>query len=308
MIDKLPSFFKNLFPCLLTHRSGVHKNLLNLLRPCAVEGYGIESFRKNIRENHHLTYRLKEEAYYEEMLVAKNSDQTRIYKVPDTFELFSSFNDKNGYNGYIPSASFLTKLYNNSVQERSPFMDRYMQSLDGVILKYDHSFKISEFIVVNGVKLYNAVLTISNEYNEILTQGFLNSKGHDEAKQLLKNLHKRYEIHNFRPVQLMYTDNCCGDRTLFENVFPSLQKDVERQDDSNVSNVTPDEQLQTMNVSDMGYEICYSKTAEDINYFCDEIMDELNKMDDPYTYIGLDCEWKTENNRKVGPVSVLQLA
>jgi hypothetical protein len=63
-------------------------------------------------------------------------------------------------------------------------MDRQMQRL-GAQVSLDVSFKLSKLISVDRAHPIAGVLTVMNEYDEIIHQALLHSKSHDEFRVIL---------------------------------------------------------------------------------------------------------------------------
>jgi hypothetical protein len=149
LISQLPAYFQAEFPAVLTHRSGMLKKLVHLMGPLFQHGLGPHRFHKIIRVLHKEKYDEMQLQYYTEIKHHKNNNTLSRYFKPthngsqnQNFKEFSSFDDKKQYNGCIPSANFISYVYSSYIRKLRKFMDQHTASLDGVVLKGDHSFKI----------------------------------------------------------------------------------------------------------------------------------------------------------------------
>jgi hypothetical protein len=147
IVKQLPAHVRADFPAVLTHRSGFSTQLVRLLRPQFQNATGPHRMHQILRINHTERFDTVQFQYYDavrdklrEQIKAKaligNTSPATSY--PE----FSTFDDKNGYNGYVPSANYLSHVYCSIIAELRPYMDQHTSLLDGVVLKGDHSFKV----------------------------------------------------------------------------------------------------------------------------------------------------------------------
>lgn len=96
---------------------------------------------------------------------------------PKSYPEFSKFEDKMNYNGYVPSANYISYVYSSLIAKIRPFMDQLMSFIDGTVLKGDHSFKIIDHLAkINGVLTFSCLYTVLNEHEEIRLQVLAQSK------------------------------------------------------------------------------------------------------------------------------------
>ena len=55
---------------------------------------------------------------------------------------FSPFRDRDGYAGFIPSAGYFKRFYDQLIESWSGDMQQHMAMLSARVLSVDHSFKV----------------------------------------------------------------------------------------------------------------------------------------------------------------------
>jgi hypothetical protein len=140
----LPLRVQSEFPALLTHRSGISRELGDLMRALMQNSVGPHKFQKIIRDLQMLNHNTKELHYLDAVLQMQKIATIRMIsnKHNCKFPRFSPFFNKQQYNGYIPSTSYLSLVYTSLIKNLRDLMEKQTMMLDGKILKGDHSFKI----------------------------------------------------------------------------------------------------------------------------------------------------------------------
>lgn len=147
IIRQLPPRVQADFPAVLTHRSGFSKQLVRLLRTQFQNAAGPHRMHQILRTNHTEKFDSIQFQYYD-ALKDKLDEQKMAKKLvgnvstATTYPEFSTFNDRNGYNGYVPSANYISYVYCSIIDELRPYMNHHTSLLDGIVLKGDHSFKV----------------------------------------------------------------------------------------------------------------------------------------------------------------------
>jgi hypothetical protein len=146
VIASLPTFVQSDFPAWLTHRSGLDITVVQLMRSCFNSSMGPSSFAELLRENHTRRYHHLCRHYYsilhKRMERQFNMGDISRHLFNHSFESFSTFSDSKGYNGYLPSANYLSHVYLEYAGNIREFLDRDIMKRDSSILKMDHSFKV----------------------------------------------------------------------------------------------------------------------------------------------------------------------
>ena len=76
-------------------------------------------------------------------------------------------------------------------------------SFTGRVLKTDHTFKVAKKVFMAGKRVYEAMVLVVNEYNQIIAHYFVYGKSHDELRPLLEALKMRYEKLGF-PLPILW--------------------------------------------------------------------------------------------------------
>jgi hypothetical protein len=97
------------FPAILSHRSGVDKGLLNLLRAVINRGVRPETFSDIITELHSLDYfgQMIDREYRSASGEAKEQEESSVTKG----SLFSNSSDRQKYNGAIPTGRYFQRMF-----------------------------------------------------------------------------------------------------------------------------------------------------------------------------------------------------
>lgn len=214
----------------LTYRSGISKALSRLMRPSFQHGIGPHRLSKILRVMHTEKYDILQLQYYAAVdYIVQNSPIINMF-TPDRgkqFDEFSKFKDKKLYNGYIPSAGYISFVYISNIENLRPMMDQVITMLDGIVLKGDHSFKIIDHMTkVNGVSTFSYLYTLLNEYEEIRLQVLSHSKSMENLSQPFLDMMSTYSNLGMKLPELFYTDNVIGDQGFLKDVILSLNKDV----------------------------------------------------------------------------------
>ncbi|KAG2206553.1 hypothetical protein INT47_008570 [Mucor saturninus] len=213
LIRQLPLHLQAEFPVVLSHRSGLSKMLFKLMRPLFQHGIGPHRMSKVLRVMHTEKYDELQLQYYTTLDHDAQSPSVLSMLQSRQYPEFSQFKDKMQYNGYVPSANYISYVYIFLIAKVRPFMDQLMSFVDGTVLKGDHSFKtIDHLAKINGVSTFSCLYTVLNEHEEIPPQ-FLQMM--DTYKKL-----------NMKEPEHFYRDNVIGDQGFLKQVMPSLTKDV----------------------------------------------------------------------------------
>jgi hypothetical protein len=78
---------------------------------------------------------------------------------------------------------------------------------------------------VDGVQVFMALLTVTNEKGEIRICNLVATKSHSQFELALQKMRKSLELYGHDQPSVFYTDNM-ADKEFLEKCFPSLQRDV----------------------------------------------------------------------------------
>lgn len=118
---------------------------------------------------------------------------------------FGNLNDPQGYQMYVPSSQYITDVFLAAAEKERPLMEAWMSTLGGLWLKIDHTFKVCKVVNdASGMRAYQAVLTVMNEYCQVLAQFCTQTKTFAEVEQQLKTL-----IENYKKLKEEVSKQCC---------------------------------------------------------------------------------------------------
>lgn len=140
-ISNLPYSISINWPFHLTHRSGVTREIVDLTRHLFPNGFGPSNFADLLRANHVRKHNEKESLLLWHRVQQKKADPFR----PCPPLQMSAFDDKEGYNGYLPSSAYLSNVFNEVMEDVLPNVEKLMSLTSLEVAKADHSFKVFSF-------------------------------------------------------------------------------------------------------------------------------------------------------------------
>ena len=274
------------FPAFLTHRSGIDKTLMTLIRAGMAHRVSANAWSKILRELCVHENDLRELQYLhavqKHMKRANNGDRSNSYM------LFSEFDDRNGYAGFSPSRWYITNVYMDYMQHIRPILDQCMSALTGYVIKWDHSFKLPKYLMkLDGVATFSGLFTLVNEYEQICYQAFVPTKSLSHIQAGLEAMVKSLKDHGLAQPVLGFTDNVASDIGTFLQCIPSLGENVKP---AEPENEFPDLPMLSL-PSDVSTVVC--STEAEIENACLSVLELVNtKNTDSKLCIGFDMEWE----------------
>ena len=196
-VPLLPYDYGLKFPAFLTHRAGLDNKLVDKLRPLYNKGVRSEAFSEILLEAHTKRHCLAEIMRENELRRARD----RVFNRPSgttaekereadalsaKWGTFSSFHDKTGYNGSVPTGQYIARVFEELMASIRPHLDREVKKRGGGMLFIDASYKVSKHLFqYNGKPMFRALITGTNEHGEIRVQFHVVTDGHDQIGQAL---------------------------------------------------------------------------------------------------------------------------
>ncbi|KAF9529747.1 hypothetical protein CPB83DRAFT_882672 [Crepidotus variabilis] len=298
----LPSHLASEFPAQLSHRSGISKTLFHWMRACFQNGMGAKQFADSLRVQHLQRYDELHAQYlnYLSSRLGVDTWRGRKYK---SFLAFENLTDE-GYHGYVPGSQWLRDMYDNFIEDHRQDFNQHMGMLSAEICAIDHSHKVTKHVAkVNGERIFNGLLTVTNEIGEIRSCNLVATKSHSQFELALVRLRESLDLYGLSPPKLFFTDNM-ADKAFLESSFPSLRQDiipVEKYNDLEPF-VLPSE-----------IQILVRNETSSINAALSTIVDRIPvDEDDPELVIGYDSEWNViisdDRTFERGEIAVVQIA
>ena len=210
----------NLFPCYITSKNAIDKKLMDSIIHNTVKGIGPSAMRETIVSLHELEWQKKENSWAMHIINDLSNpfrsepvSQNEIEKCP---EYFSS-----QLGGCVPSGKWLVEVFCTVLSKKRAYFDSecLKRAQSTKILAIDASYKVPKWMMKWGShKIYDALHSGTNEYNEVVMQRFSTSDNHSELGTNLKSLSSL----GLNP-HLAFSDDPIRDETLLKQYFPLLK-------------------------------------------------------------------------------------
>jgi hypothetical protein len=173
-MKRLPRQLSLTFPAMLTHKLGIDKMHIDLMRPLFDAGIKPNKYCDTVTELHHKEHdRLA-------LLHEHSTDGKYIGGISER-EMFSWFSDEQKYNGYVPSAKWFRRCYSKFMKSIREFQDNELKQREFDIGKIDVQFKSGKKVKpVNGQKVVNGTVTMMNQCGEIRSQWWITTDSQDQ--------------------------------------------------------------------------------------------------------------------------------
>ncbi|KAE9390707.1 hypothetical protein BT96DRAFT_1002033 [Gymnopus androsaceus JB14] len=220
-----PALVLNL-PAYFTHRSGIDKNVMALIRACIARGVSAKALSEILRELR-LSRHDTEELMYLHFIHTEKSKQERLNQSQWSYTPFPNYSDKLTYGGFSPSKDYINSVYIDFMENIRPILDQCMAAQSGYILKWDLSFKLPKYLMkLNGVMVFSALFTVVNEFEQVRFQAFVPTKALTHVRSSLEALVKSLKEHGHPQPVLGFTDNIASDEKTFLECIPSFGIDI----------------------------------------------------------------------------------
>ncbi|KAJ7448443.1 hypothetical protein B0H11DRAFT_1744154, partial [Mycena galericulata] len=285
IMEALPAHLRDEFPAYLSHRGAMSKPLFEMMRASFQYGLGSKQFSNSLLVLHRLHFDKLHVQYLDGVIAwAKAHPEKFQGSKPLAFTEFSSFDDPNGYSGFVPSSSWLRMMYNVYIEKHGAEMDQQAAMKSLRLGGIDHHYKTTKQIMkINGESVFAATLTLTNEFGEARVLAFVATSSHAEFESALNKVKENLDRYGLSQPEVIFTDNPAADKQFLERVFPSLTKDV-----------VPVEKYPEMEVfekpENVAFRVC--RDAPMIDNEIAKIMDDLNINDsEDKLVVGFDMEW-----------------
>ncbi|EKM75412.1 hypothetical protein AGABI1DRAFT_9421, partial [Agaricus bisporus var. burnettii JB137-S8] len=300
----LPAELAAEFPACLSYRSGISKQLFELMRATFQNGIGSSQFADLLRVQHLLAYDNLHLQYLNH-LISRQKGLDSWINPTKRFAPFLPFDDTSaeGRHGFTPSSAWLRDMYDSYIESHRNEFNQHMSMLTGEICAIDHSHKVTKQVArIEGEQVFTALLTVTNEKGEIRVCNFVATKSHSQFEDALARMRKSLSLYGHQQPLLFYTDNM-ADRNLLENSFPSLRKDV-----------TPLEKYAHLDPFELpgDFRVSTYDTTQSINTAISTILDDV-PVDEGEIVVGFDTEWNVMLTpqgrvRSSGTTAIIQVA
>lgn len=277
----------NIFPCILTNRNGIDKGLMDWIIHCAVKGIGPAAIADIMASLHELEWQKGENLWAKTVHTKLNQpaatqqpiNRHDIEKCPDYFSLRMG--------GCVPSETWMIEMFCKVVNRLRPYLDSecIKRAKSSRVLSIDASYKIIKWMMTHGQneRVYNALITASNEYNEIPMQCFATSDNHEEIGANLEAL----KAHGLNPY-LAFSDNPARDEPLLKRIFPNLNNSS---GDTVSSDDVPTDLIELTSEKSILYLHQYDKLLISLSKFRQDLENALENTVANEVRVAFDTEW-----------------
>ncbi|KAJ7689635.1 hypothetical protein B0H17DRAFT_983598 [Mycena rosella] len=221
VLDQLPPELASEFPAHLTWRSGLSTRAFGVVRSCFQHGMGSAEVSDLFRMQHLCRYDELRLQYlrtkYKQMLLGCQD-----------YEPCPAFQDRSagGFHGFTPSGQWLRDVYDSFIESKRDVFNQHTAMLSARICALDHSHKLAKHVFkVDGVPIFTALLTVTNEKGEIRVCVFVATKSHSQFEDALRRLADDLVVYGHNLPEVFYTDNMV-DKAMLEKIFLSLTEAV----------------------------------------------------------------------------------
>lgn len=310
-LTHMPYGYGDEFPAFLTHKSGLDKLIIKMMRPMMDKGYRANATSDLLLELHTDTYTQYQKRYEFDVMKAKRNPLTVHETHVDVNEMFSSFEDKERYSGQVPTAGYLLSVRKKHHESISSHLDRDVKKRDADRAAWDVSYKEAGCLMnYKGEPLYKGLVTMLNGIGEVRGQFHVVTDAQDQFDGALTAFKNTLNEYGLSPPTLFSTDNPFSDRRYFPKMLPSLQASQEKFNAMvNASNGNgDDDDMEVDQDAPIGLipypfqrdVVTIASTDTEMN----EAIDALRENIGPAKVVGFDTETKVELNERRMPTGI----
>ena len=154
-LASLPAWLRLAFPAVLSHNSGLSRNVVSMLRVSNQHKMGPNGFRSLLLETHTQRFSILQAQYLEAVFELVNSrqglgdpsaSQTTLHNhFLEHIPSFGDFGDPQGYAGFVPSEHYLTDMLNKSIERDEHDANQHTACLAPDQISIDDSHKVGYF-------------------------------------------------------------------------------------------------------------------------------------------------------------------
>ncbi|KAK6974250.1 hypothetical protein R3P38DRAFT_2812166 [Favolaschia claudopus] len=219
IISQLPAFVQAAFPAYISPRGAVSTFMMSQMVNTFSTRLGPSPFAEMCSELQYKDHAVQEFMY---LSAAKFYGQTGL-------KSFSSFDDRTGYAGSVPSVSYLKALFADYISAHRIYIERDTAARPLTIAKADHTFDFLKHMGgLKGERIFTAAYTVLNEFEEVCAHSLTLTKSLAFVEDMFKAIFEGLKKANHPPTQIIYTDSPQSEHTFHESINSSLTHNVER--------------------------------------------------------------------------------
>jgi hypothetical protein len=257
VVKQLPPEIQYQLPADLQRSTGLDKDLVSLLKRQVVKGQSFADFRAMISEcksekywrDHHEYVSAGIGVFTRYNQRSETAPGGMFLKTPSQIKKFGDFLY------IVPTVESLKKAYMSVSMESYQTKVRKIMSLTGKVLSGDHTFAVAKVPHAGHQRIFEAMYSVQNEYNQIIGYYMTMTKSLNEVNGDISAIAGRYD--KGEGPDLFFTDSCCKERQYLEQVFTTLQGSAAEYD-----------RLEPVSAKSRP-KIVYAKTVADVEGVCD---------------------------------------
>jgi hypothetical protein len=304
VLNQLPPWLAGCLDARLTHSGAVDKSLFNMLRPSVARGFSLHRLREFINE---VQQEVKDDAENMWLLQLHHSTASigsycKSSKAKPDLQ-FSLFDDREKYDGTVPSTKWLTSLYSRDIiQSHSRRIRVRARMFPLQIVSIDDSFKTPKHMAKrNGIPMFGTLRAVATNHGHLPMLQLQSTKSQLLTKHGLKEIEDGRKANNFPPTEVAYTDNPRTDKSMLEECLPSLKNDLVPPQCS--TSYSHDLEALTLPSDVVVHNLRLHAAIEEA---MEPIIEAVNS--DREIVVGLDAEWNYTTRHGPGKLAVLQIA
>ena len=291
------------FPAFLTHKAGVDKLIVDMMRPLFDKGIKPESLSNMLLELHTAEFTMKSVRHEYEIKSRLNSPF-----LPKKNEPLGDFADKFKYRGIVPTGRYLAHVYKKFHQTIRQYLAREVKKRDMDVLAIDVSYKEAKCLYqYHGKSVFRGLVTGLNQYGEVRIQFHIYTDSHEQMLSSLQEFEKTRSILGFPGVTHVISDNPKRDMSLFTSAMASVKQQQAKYDSKTpVSIQDPISGREYYDPKHLLVKVAHG--SAEINRSVDAMREEIKG-----NAVGLDAEWnRILNSRGIqtnrGKIQWIQIA
>ena len=211
ILARLPAHITAKLPVVFTRRGAIDKEMLSVLDHSIRHGGSFSAGADHIKECFIKRHGQAHLAYLRHLAARRQAGmQTHLAPAqapagsagpPPQLQLSQQrqgtpepFSRDGTYSGYLPTKQWLSTVWLDANRGRAQLAKRHMSTMGGRFLCMDHTFKCAKYIRdAQQQPQYKAVLTVMNEFSQIMAQWFTLTTSLEEAREGLVAISRRYK-------------------------------------------------------------------------------------------------------------------
>lgn len=134
----------------------------------------------------------------------------------------------------IPTRWYLKTAFVDWSSTMRYYLDHAISVLSGLVLKWDHSFKLPKLVAkLSGAKSFEALFTIMNEFEQVRFQAFVITKSFAHLGPYFEGILTSLKATGQPAPVYGYTDNPGAETGFIDSVMPSLRSTLSPKSSSN---------------------------------------------------------------------------